>query len=172
MADTFGPTVSADWLAAHLDDPDVAVVDVRWSLDDGPKRAARSGSVTAARAYPFEVLQKNPTINDVFDDEAVLLLYDQNGAGGTAFSRSVDGSILTFSDNDGDKLVDNETHSVWTRKGVCIEGKHRKITKGAAELALMFSAKRFCSIFDNRNFSGSCNFLCRNFITELFHRFR
>ena len=40
MTDTFGPTVSAEWLAAHLDDPDVAVVDVRWSLDDGPKRAA------------------------------------------------------------------------------------------------------------------------------------
>ena len=40
MAESFGPIVSAEWLAAHLDEPDVAVVDVRWSLDDGPKRAS------------------------------------------------------------------------------------------------------------------------------------
>lgn len=32
------PVVSASWLAAHL--PQVAVADVRWSLDEGPKRAA------------------------------------------------------------------------------------------------------------------------------------
>ena len=35
----FGPIVSAEWLAAHLDDADLVVVDVRWSLDAGPKRA-------------------------------------------------------------------------------------------------------------------------------------
>lgn len=37
---TFGPTVSADWLADHLGADDLAVVDVRWSLDDGPRRSA------------------------------------------------------------------------------------------------------------------------------------
>ena len=35
----FGPIVSVEWLTAHLDDPDLVVVDVRWSLDAGPKRA-------------------------------------------------------------------------------------------------------------------------------------
>ncbi|MEM9201371.1 MAG: sulfurtransferase [Actinomycetota bacterium] len=36
---SFGPTVSADWLADHLDDDDLVVVDSRWSLDGGPGRA-------------------------------------------------------------------------------------------------------------------------------------
>lgn len=36
----FGPTVSATWLAEHLDDDDLVVVDSRWSLDGGPARAA------------------------------------------------------------------------------------------------------------------------------------
>jgi len=30
---TFGPVVSADWLADHIDDPDLVVADVRWYLD-------------------------------------------------------------------------------------------------------------------------------------------
>ena len=36
----FGLTVSADWLADHLGEPDLVVVDSRWSLDGGPGRAA------------------------------------------------------------------------------------------------------------------------------------
>ena len=36
----FGPTVSAAWLADHLGDDGLAVVDSRWSLDGGPARAA------------------------------------------------------------------------------------------------------------------------------------
>ena len=35
----FGPIVSVDWLTAHINDPALAAVDVRWSLDTGPKRA-------------------------------------------------------------------------------------------------------------------------------------
>lgn len=35
---SFGPIVSAEWLADNLDD--VVVVDVRWSLDEGAKRSA------------------------------------------------------------------------------------------------------------------------------------
>ncbi len=36
----FGPTVSANWLADHLEEDDLVVVDSRWSLDGGPARAA------------------------------------------------------------------------------------------------------------------------------------
>ena len=36
----FGPTVSANWLADHLEENDLVVVDSRWSLDGGPARAA------------------------------------------------------------------------------------------------------------------------------------
>jgi thiosulfate/3-mercaptopyruvate sulfurtransferase len=33
MSEKFGPLVSATWLAQHLDDPDLRVVDFRWSYD-------------------------------------------------------------------------------------------------------------------------------------------
>lgn len=36
---TSGPIVSAAWLAEHLDD-DHVIVDLRWSVEEGPKRAA------------------------------------------------------------------------------------------------------------------------------------
>lgn len=40
MSSLFGPTVSAAWLEEHLGDDGLVVVDVRWSLDGGPARAA------------------------------------------------------------------------------------------------------------------------------------
>ncbi|MEZ5168981.1 MAG: sulfurtransferase [Acidimicrobiales bacterium] len=36
----FGPLVSGVWLVEHLDDPDLVVVDTRWSVADGPGRGA------------------------------------------------------------------------------------------------------------------------------------
>jgi thiosulfate/3-mercaptopyruvate sulfurtransferase len=35
----FGPIVSSEWLAEHLHDEGQVVVDLRWSVADGPKRA-------------------------------------------------------------------------------------------------------------------------------------
>lgn len=37
---TFGPIVSPEWLAAHVDDANQAIVDLRWSVADGPARDA------------------------------------------------------------------------------------------------------------------------------------
>jgi thiosulfate/3-mercaptopyruvate sulfurtransferase len=45
----FGPLVSAEWLAAHLDDSDLRVLDVRWYLDGRSGRAAyETGHVPGA----------------------------------------------------------------------------------------------------------------------------
>lgn len=49
--ETFGPTVSAAWLAEHLDDPDLVVVDVRWSLDAGPRRDAFAAGRIASAVF-------------------------------------------------------------------------------------------------------------------------
>jgi thiosulfate/3-mercaptopyruvate sulfurtransferase len=38
--ETFGPLVDGDWLATHLEDPDLRVLDFRWYLDGRPGRAA------------------------------------------------------------------------------------------------------------------------------------
>ncbi len=37
MAESFGPIVSAEWLAANLDKPDVRVIDMRWFLGEAGK---------------------------------------------------------------------------------------------------------------------------------------
>ena len=47
---TFGPLVDAAWLTDHLDDVDLAIIDVRWSVADGPKRADyEAGHIPGAR---------------------------------------------------------------------------------------------------------------------------
>lgn len=53
---TFGPLVSAEWLADHLDDEDLAIIDVRWSVADGPKRADyEAGHIPGARFADLDV---------------------------------------------------------------------------------------------------------------------
>lgn len=37
--ETFGPLVSPEWLAEHLDDPDLRIIDFRWYLDGRDARA-------------------------------------------------------------------------------------------------------------------------------------
>ena len=45
----FGPVVSAEWLADHLGEQGLVVVDCRWSLDAGPGRAAyEAGHIPSA----------------------------------------------------------------------------------------------------------------------------
>ena len=48
---SFGPTVSASWLAEHLYDDDLVVVDSRWSLDDGPGRDAYAQAHIATAVF-------------------------------------------------------------------------------------------------------------------------
>ena len=61
----FGPIVSVEWLAAHLDDPDLVVVDVRWSLDAGPKRADfERGHIASAVFADLDVDLSSPASTD------------------------------------------------------------------------------------------------------------
>ena len=48
---SFGPTVSASWLAEHLYDDDLVVVDSRWSLDTGPGRDAYAQAHIATAVF-------------------------------------------------------------------------------------------------------------------------
>ena len=62
---TFGPTVSATWLAEHLDDDDLVVVDSRWSLDGGPARSAfEEGHIPSAVFADLDVDLSAPASPD------------------------------------------------------------------------------------------------------------
>ena len=64
----FGPIVSAEWLAAHLDDADLVVVDVRWSLDAGPKRADfERGHIASAVFADLDVDLSSPASTEAAD---------------------------------------------------------------------------------------------------------
>ena len=78
-------------------------------------------SIKSATAYPFEVLQEERVVNDAFEDEPVVVLFDRESTGGRAFSRRLEGKTLTFVWTKG-AVVDEETGSVWTLHGSCEKG--------------------------------------------------
>lgn len=78
-------------------------------------------SLGQAKAYPFETLMKTPVINDTFQGEPIVVLYDPEGTGGRAFSRKLGDRTLTF-EKSGDHFTDQQSKSMWNRRGRCVEG--------------------------------------------------
>jgi hypothetical protein len=90
-----------------------------------------------AVAYPYEALQEEQVINDTVGDTPIVVLWSagtasaldaHSVAGGrdvgaaNAYSREVDGRVLTFALEDG-QMVDQETGSVWDEQGHAISGE-------------------------------------------------
>jgi hypothetical protein len=69
----------------------------------------------AAIAYPFRVLSAQPVVNDEVGGHAILVVFDQAGAGSAVFDRQLGDQTLIFSaaDSDNQTLKDNETGSTW-----------------------------------------------------------
>jgi len=88
-------------------------------------------------AYPYQVLQEDPAINDNVAGDPIAVLWQQGtasaldndavdqgrdvGAAGV-FSRNLDGQTLTFV-SEGDKLLDKETGSEWNVLGESVAGE-------------------------------------------------
>ena len=77
---------------------------------------------TAKRAYPYAELIESPIANDRLGDEDVVVIYDATAGAAVAWSRTLDGRLLTFEraeDAGGEGLLmrDSETGSVWTASG-------------------------------------------------------
>lgn len=74
-------------------------------------------------AFPFSVLSQDPIVNYSYDESHILVVFDVQNGLGIVFDRTIDGQVFTFSQNDEDTLIDNETKSVWDRfSGTAIEG--------------------------------------------------
>ena len=67
----------------------------------------------AAMAFPFSALSQEPVVNSQVGDLPVLVVFDPETASGVAYSRRVDGQVLTFEPESGIQLRDAETRSVW-----------------------------------------------------------
>lgn len=88
------------------------------------------------RIYPFSVLRIQPVINDRLNGRAVAIFskadvlsavdaaairHSQETLMAAAFSRELNGSTLTFR-QDGDRIVDTGTESVWNIYGKAVSG--------------------------------------------------
>ena len=86
-------------------------------------------SIKLAKAYPFETLQAERVVNDVFEEAPIVVLFDRESTGGRAFSRRLEERTLRFVWKKG-AVVDEETGSVWTMEGTCeigpLKGKRLK----------------------------------------------
>lgn len=64
MVADFGPVVSGEWLAEHIGEEGLSVVDCRWSLDGGPGRAAyRAGHIPSAVFADLDADLSSPPSN-------------------------------------------------------------------------------------------------------------
>jgi hypothetical protein len=90
-----------------------------------------------AVAYPYDVIQEMPAINDTVDDKPIAVFWEAGTASaldtgaiasgrdvgtGNTFSRELDGQTLTFQD-DGEKITDEQTGSEWNILGQAVSGE-------------------------------------------------
>lgn len=90
-----------------------------------------------AVAYPYEVLQEIGVVNDIIDDQPIVLFWEAGTASAldsgvvatgrdvgaaSTYSRVLDGETLTFT-IDGNKIVDEQTGSIWNVLGQALEGE-------------------------------------------------
>ncbi len=80
------------------------------------------------RAYPLKALRRSAgVLNDKMGLQSLTVFYDAESKSATAFSRILDGRMLTFEmrkqPDGGLRLCDTETQSLWTIEGKAIEGE-------------------------------------------------
>ena len=90
----------------------------------------------AVTAYPFDILKKIHVVNDTVGSAAIVVFWSpgtaspvdsdttadgQDVGAATAFARTVDGKMLTFTSN-GSNFVDTQTGTVWDPLGLALSG--------------------------------------------------
>lgn len=77
------------------------------------------------KAYPASILQRVHVVNDTMGGTPVLIVHQPASDTTTAFVAQVGGKRLKFrtADRQAEKLIDIETHSIWSAYGVCVAGR-------------------------------------------------
>ncbi len=76
----------------------------------------------AHKAYKIADLKSQVVVNDKVGGSTILLIHGGKNDTVTAFSRKLDGRVLTFQ-RSGEGLVDKETGSRWNAYGECLSGE-------------------------------------------------
>jgi|SRR5271154_691806 len=76
-----------------------------------------------AKVYDWNDLVKEKIINDTLHAIPVVLFLENDAMTFHVFERTINNQVLQFSWNENLKILqDDNTHSIWNRDGVCIEG--------------------------------------------------
>lgn len=77
------------------------------------------------KAYPLSALRKERVINDRVGGMPVVVVHQPASDTTTAFDPRHKGKTLKFqaAGDEGDRLVDAQTHSSWNAYGLCLSGK-------------------------------------------------
>lgn len=80
-----------------------------------------------AKAYAMSALEHVHVVNDTVGGSPILIVHQPASDTTTAFVPWIDGKRLKFraADADADKLIDLETHSLWSAYGVCVAGRRK-----------------------------------------------
>lgn len=85
-------------------DPRLPVKELVLGLDHGDTQ----------RAYAFADLARDPVVNDVYEDEPIVVVFDAESESAAVFSRKVAGQLLTFTRTGRRTMQDTETGSTWS----------------------------------------------------------
>lgn len=75
-----------------------------------------------SQAYPLRALG-DAAVNDRLGGEPIVVFSSEDGPSGGAYSRMVDGEILTFEFDNG-RYVDTQTGTEWNLSGTAVRGTH------------------------------------------------
>jgi hypothetical protein len=82
-------------------------------------------AVSEQKAYVKDQLQDAGVINDQVGEKAIVVFWDRRQQTARGYRRTIqDGSLLTFREDD-ERLIDEQTDSVWNVDGEAVSGSHR-----------------------------------------------
>lgn len=125
------PSTMTDWKSWKEEFPDTTVAKLsRTSKNyvtefykDKSKFVLGINQGRKAKAWSFVTLSKTPVVNDLFDGQPLVVVFDSHSKSALTFSRSLDGQVLEFKLK-GKQLVDQVTGTTWNAKtGKAIKGK-------------------------------------------------
>jgi hypothetical protein len=104
-----------------------------------------------AKAFPFSVLNKQPVVNDIFQDTPLLVVFSKTAETGVVFQRTLQGKELSFTligGNETEEIIlqDKETGSRWSGwTGQAIDGalKGQTLTAVPVTYSFWFAWKDF-----------------------------
>ena len=114
------PSVMTDWQTWRTGHPNSTVVTLSRTSREYRREFYRQPErfVLAivekgkAKAWGFDLLRRNPVVNDLIADRPVVITYDEASVTARMYDRRIGQRLLTFRKQDS-KLVDRETGSTW-----------------------------------------------------------